>query len=188
MHLPVLSRDFTDFSCSKDHVLNAGEAIQKKRYLPPGFLHFPIGYSGRTSSLIVSGTPVVRPKGQFRDAQGEVNYRPTEQLDYELELACIVSKPTKLSESVASKDADDHIFGLVLLNDWSGTFNLFKPSGCCTKLLRSTRHPRSGNASLRSTQREEFRNVHIALDHHFRRTTSKRHQRPATRISSCISS
>ncbi|OBT98397.1 hypothetical protein VE01_03147 [Pseudogymnoascus verrucosus] len=119
MHLPVSSRDFTDFSCSKDHVLNAGEAILKKRYLPPAFLHFPIGYSGRTSSIIVSGTSFVRPKGQFRDGQGGIKYRPTEQLDYELELACIVGKPTKLGETVTSKDADDHIFGYVLMNDWS---------------------------------------------------------------------
>ncbi|KFY28338.1 hypothetical protein V491_00520 [Pseudogymnoascus sp. VKM F-3775] len=119
MHLPVSSRDFTDFSCSKDHVLNAGEAIQKKRYLPPGFLHFPIGYSGRTCSLIVSGTSFVRPKGQFRDAQGSIVYGPTKQLDYELELACIIGKPTKLGETVASKHADDHIFGYVLMNDWS---------------------------------------------------------------------
>ncbi|KFY17062.1 hypothetical protein V492_00922 [Pseudogymnoascus sp. VKM F-4246] len=133
MHIPVLSRDFTDFSCSKDHVLNAGEAIQKKRTLPPGFLHFPIGYSGRTSSFIVSGAPFVRPKGQFRDAQGGVRYGPTEQLDYELELACIVGKPTELGETVAMKDADNHIFGYVLMNDWSGRFTLFNMSKCCTK-------------------------------------------------------
>lgn len=120
MHLPMASSDFTDFSCSKHHVLNAGEAIQKKRYLPPGFLHFPIGYSGRTSSLVVSGTPIVRPKGQFRDAKGRVKYGPTEQLDYELELACVVGKPSILGRSVSNRDADEHIFGLLLLNDWSG--------------------------------------------------------------------
>lgn len=128
MHLPVSSRDFTDFSCSKDHVLNAGEAIQKKRYLPPGFLHFPIGYSGRTSSLIVSGTSFVRPKGQFRNAQGSIEYGPTKQLDYELELACIIGKPTKLGETVASRDAADHIFGYVLINDWSGKSTLIELS------------------------------------------------------------
>jgi hypothetical protein len=74
LHLPVSCGDFTDFSCSREHVLNAGEAIQGKRYLPPGFLHFPIGYAGRASSIVVSGTPVVRPKGQFRNALGEVVY------------------------------------------------------------------------------------------------------------------
>ncbi|PVH82821.1 fumarylacetoacetate hydrolase family protein [Cadophora sp. DSE1049] len=119
MHLPVSIGDFTDFSCSKEHVLNAGEAILKKRFLPPGFLHFPVGYTGRTSSIIVSGTPVTRPRGQFRDAKGEVVYGPTEQLDYELEVGCIVGKPSALGDSIAVNDADEHIFGLVLLNDWS---------------------------------------------------------------------
>ncbi|PQE31806.1 fumarylacetoacetate hydrolase protein [Rutstroemia sp. NJR-2017a WRK4] len=119
MHLPVSSRDFTDFSCSKDHVLNAGEAIQGKRYLPPGFLYFPIGYSGRTSSLVVSGTPVVRPKGQYKNADGNVEYGPTQGLDYELEMACVVGKPSELGKPVDIKDADDYIFGLVILNDWS---------------------------------------------------------------------
>lgn len=132
MHLPVMSGDFTDFSCSKDHVLNAGEAIQKKRCLPPGFLHFPIGYSGRTSSIVVSGTSFARPKGQFRDAQGSIKYGPTEQLDYELELACIIGKPTKLGETVASKDADNHVFGYVLMNDWSGRFAMLDLNGCFT--------------------------------------------------------
>lgn len=104
-------------------MLNAGEAIQGKRYLPPGFLHFPIGYSGRTSSLVVSGTPVVRPKGQFRNADGNVEYGPTQRLDYELEMACVVGKPSELGKTVAINDADEHIFGIVIVNDWSGESN-----------------------------------------------------------------
>lgn len=120
MHLPMSSRDFTDFSCSKDHVLNAGEAIMKKRFLPPGFLYFPVGYTARTSSVVVSGTPIVRPKGQFRDTLGKVVYEPTKQMDYELEVACIIGKPSQLTRPVQISDADEHIFGLVLLNDWSG--------------------------------------------------------------------
>ncbi|KAK0122192.1 hypothetical protein ONS95_010449 [Cadophora gregata] len=119
MHLPVSIGDFTDFSCSKEHVLNAGEAIMKKRFLPPGFLHFPVGYTGRSSSIIVSGTPVMRPRGQYRDAKGEVVYSASQQLDYELEVGCIVGKPNALGDSIAVSDADEHIFGLVLLNDWS---------------------------------------------------------------------
>ena len=83
MHLPVDIRGFTDFSCSKEHCLNASEVIMKKRSLPPGFLHFPVGYSGRASSIVVSGTPIIRPKGQLRDGE-EVIYGPTQQLDYEL--------------------------------------------------------------------------------------------------------
>ncbi|KAK0127673.1 hypothetical protein ONS96_007192 [Cadophora gregata f. sp. sojae] len=119
MHLPVSIGDFTDFSCSKEHVLNAGEAIMKKRFLPPGFLHFPVGYTGRSSSIIVSRTPVTRPRGQYRDAKGEVVYGASQQLDYELEVGCIVGKPNALGDSIAVSDADEHIFGLVLLNDWS---------------------------------------------------------------------
>jgi fumarylacetoacetase len=122
MHLPVSIGNFTDFSCSKDHVPNAGEAIMKKRSLPPGFLHFPIGYAGRASSIVVSGTPITRPKGQFRDPEkgSEVVFAPTRELDYELEVACIVGKPSQLGKPVPIAEADEHVFGLVLLNDWSG--------------------------------------------------------------------
>lgn len=102
MYLPVSIGDFIDFSCSKDHVLNAGEAIMKKRSLPPGFLQFPIGYAGLTSSIVISGTPVTRPKGQFRDPEkgGEVIFAPTRELDDELEVACIVGKPSQLGKAV----------------------------------------------------------------------------------------
>lgn len=96
----------------------------KKRAVPPGFLHFPIGYTARTSSIVVSGTPVIRPRGQFRNTQGEVVYGPTEQMDYELEVACIVGKSSELGKPVEMTDADEHIFGLVLMNDWSGMSDL----------------------------------------------------------------
>jgi fumarylacetoacetase len=119
MHLPVDVRGFTDFSCSKEHCLNASQAIMKKRSLPPGFVHFPIGYTGRASSIVVSGTPIIRPKGQFRDGE-EVIYGPTKQLDYELEVGCIIGKQTELGETISAENADEHIFGLVLINDWSG--------------------------------------------------------------------
>lgn len=62
----------------------------------------------------------MRPKGQFRDVDGSVVFGPTRKLDYELEVACIIGKPSRIGESVSVADADDHIFGLVLLNDWSG--------------------------------------------------------------------
>ena len=120
MHLPIAVADFTDFSCSKDHVLNAGEAIQGVRKLPPGFLHFPVGYSGRSSSIVVSGTPITRPLGQYRDECGCVVFKATRQLDFELEVACIIGKPSKFGVPVRIEDAEEHIFGLVLLNDWSG--------------------------------------------------------------------
>lgn len=120
LHLPLDIGDFTDFSCSRDHVLNAGEAVFGKRELPPGFEYFPVGYHGRASSIVVSGTPIARPRGQYRDAEGKVVFGRTKRLDYELEVAAVVGKPSKLGEPVSIGDADDHVFGLVLLNDWSG--------------------------------------------------------------------
>ena len=120
LFLPVSIGDFTDFSCSRDHTLNASQAVFGKREVPPGFDHFPVGYTSRTSSIVVSGTPIVRPKGQFRDGNGGVVFGPSRRMDYELEIACIIGKPTQIGESVSAADADEHIFGLVLLNDWSG--------------------------------------------------------------------
>ncbi|KAL3422094.1 fumarylacetoacetate hydrolase [Phlyctema vagabunda] len=118
LHLPLAIGDITDFSCSRDHNLNAAEAIAGRRVLPEGFEYFPGGYTARSSSIVVSGTKVRRPKGQFRDGD-RVTYGPTRRLDYELEIACVIGKGSKLGETVHVADADEHIFGLVLLNDWS---------------------------------------------------------------------
>lgn len=121
MHLPISVGDFVDFSCSRNHVLNASEAVFGKRELPPAFDQFPIGYHGRTSTIVVSGTPVVRPSGQYRGPEGGIVFGPTKRLDYELEVAAVIGKPSTLGTPVKIADADEHIFGLVLLNDWSGT-------------------------------------------------------------------
>ncbi|ETS80147.1 hypothetical protein PFICI_07676 [Pestalotiopsis fici W106-1] len=118
LHLPIKVAGFTDFSCSKEHVLNAGEAVFGKRSMPPAFLHYPVGYSGTSSTIVVSGTPVQRPNGMYRAGE-TVEFGASRAMDYELEFAAIVGKPTKMGESVKLEDADDHIFGLVLLNDWS---------------------------------------------------------------------
>ncbi|KAK8041328.1 fumarylacetoacetase [Apiospora phragmitis] len=118
LHLPISVAGFFDFSCSKDHVQNMEEAIFGKKGMPPSFLHYPVGYTGTSSSIVVSGTQVRRPLG-VSPAGGSVSFGPTKAMDYELELAAIVGNPTQLGDSVALEDADDHIFGLVLLNDWS---------------------------------------------------------------------
>ncbi|KAK6217862.1 hypothetical protein LQW54_003150 [Pestalotiopsis sp. IQ-011] len=118
LHLPINVAGFTDFSCSKEHVLNAGEAVFGKRSMPPAFLHYPVGYGGTSSTIVVSGTPVQRPNGMYRAGE-TVEFGASRAMDYELELAAIIGKPTKMGESVKLEDADDHIFGLVLLNDWS---------------------------------------------------------------------
>ena len=84
-------------------------------------MHYPIGYGGRASSVSVSGTPVVRPYGVYQQDGGEgVTFGPSQEVDFELEMAAVVGEPSKFGGRVAVKDADDHIFGLVLLNDWSG--------------------------------------------------------------------
>jgi fumarylacetoacetase len=100
--------------------LNGSKAIAGVCSLPPTFFKFPISYTGRTSSIVVSGTPIRRPWGQFR-VSDDVVYGPTRQLDYELEVGCIIGKPTARGDIVSLQDAEEHIFGLVLLNDWSGS-------------------------------------------------------------------
>jgi fumarylacetoacetase len=122
MHLPVQVGDFTDFSCSLDHVQNASEAMTGIRSSPPAFFHMPIGYAGRCSSLDVSGTPVERPMGQYwsgKPGQSDVVFGPCKKMDYELELGCIIGKPIPRKERVTASRAEEHIFGYVLVNDWS---------------------------------------------------------------------
>ncbi|KPI35043.1 Fumarylacetoacetase [Cyphellophora attinorum] len=121
MHLPVTIGDFSDFSCSVDHALNAGEAVVGIRKLPPGFLHFPIGYGGRSSSIMVSGGDVLRPWGHFKQGStvAEVVFAPSRAVDFELEVACVVGKPSEPGRLVPASEAAEHIFGFVLLNDWS---------------------------------------------------------------------
>ncbi|GFF32142.1 fumarylacetoacetate hydrolase [Aspergillus udagawae] len=124
MHLPVSIPAFTDFSCSLNHVKNAGRAILNDDTPPPSFFHFPIGYGGRASTIVPSGTPITRPLGHFydRSAGAEKNtvvYGPSQAMDYELEIGVVVGKPVPPHHGLNAKDADEHIFGLVLLNDWS---------------------------------------------------------------------
>lgn len=124
LHLPVSVGSFTDFSCSLHHVRNAGRAVINDPTPPPGFFHFPIGYNGRTSTIVVSGTPITRPNGHFYDRtasseQKPIIYGPSRAMDYELEIGLIVGKELDASQGLNAKDADEHIFGMVILNDWS---------------------------------------------------------------------
>ncbi|CEI68305.1 hypothetical protein FVEN_g5525 [Fusarium venenatum] len=124
MHLPMEIKDFADFSCSLDHVINAGRIVVNNPNPPPGFFHFPVGYQGRTSSIVVSGTDIERPYGQFRNpnaANGEsaVIYGPSQKVDYEVELAAVIGKPLSMKQRLNAKDAEEHIFGFAILNDWS---------------------------------------------------------------------
>ncbi|RSL82382.1 hypothetical protein CEP51_005199 [Fusarium floridanum] len=126
MHLPVEIKDFSDFSCSLEHVTNAGRIVVGSTQPPPSFFKFPIGYQGRTSSIVVSGTDIERPMGQFRDksvadplSEKAIVYAPSRQVDYEVELAAIVGKPLPMKQRLNAEDAEEHIFGFVILNDWS---------------------------------------------------------------------
>ncbi|KAF2152849.1 fumarylacetoacetate hydrolase FahA [Myriangium duriaei CBS 260.36] len=128
MALPVVIGDFTDFSCSPTHNRNAGQALMgQARGLPPGYLHMPLGYAGRCSSISVSGTPIHRPRGLYFEhgiegLQGkrtQVTCGPSRDLDYELEMGVIIGKPVPYGDFLSAKQASQHIFGFILINDWS---------------------------------------------------------------------
>ena len=121
MLLPVHVPNYTDFYSSREHATNVGTMFRDpKNALLPNWLHLPVGYHGRASSIVVSGTPIHRPKGQTKaDDTESPSFGPTRLLDFELEVAFIISKETELGSSVSTKQAEDHIFGLVLFNDWS---------------------------------------------------------------------
>jgi fumarylacetoacetase len=121
LHLPVQIPGYTDFYSSKEHATNVGSMFRDpKDALLPNWSEMPIGYNGRASSVIVSGTPVRRPNGQLKlpDQQRPV-FGPCRKLDIELETGFIIGCGNALGEPIACEDAEAHIFGMVLLNDWS---------------------------------------------------------------------
>jgi fumarylacetoacetase len=124
MCLPMHIGDYTDFYAGYYHAHAVGVMFRgPERALQPNYTHLPIGYHGRASSIVVSGTPVYRPTGQIllgpvTDTNQPVT-GPCRRLDIELELGCFIAKPNELGESVSVVDAEEHIFGYVLLNDWS---------------------------------------------------------------------
>ena len=121
LHLPVEVGDYTDFYTSEEHARRVGTLFRgAENALPPAWKHLPMAYHGRASSLVVSGTPVRRPRGQIMDeAEGSPVLAPTRKLDFELEMAFVVGKDSTLGTSISLADAEEHIFGCVLLNDWS---------------------------------------------------------------------
>ena len=121
MHLPVQIGDYTDFYSSIDHASNVGKMFRDPaNALLPNWRHLPVGYHGRSSSVVVSGTSIKRPNGQ-RLPKGETQpvFGKSQRLDFELETAFIVGKDTDLGTSLTTADFDDHVFGMVLFNDWS---------------------------------------------------------------------
>lgn len=121
LHLPVEVGDYTDFYSSKEHATNVGSMFRDpKNALLPNWLHLPVGYNGRASSVVVSGTPVRRPNGQTKASTAEQpSFGPSRKLDIELETAFIVGRGNELGEPIPVGEAERHIFGMVLMNDWS---------------------------------------------------------------------
>ena len=120
VRLPVEVGDFTDFYASIDHATNVGSMFRPDNPLLPNYRHVPIGYHGRASSIVVSGTPVRRPHGQTVGApEGPPRFGASERVDYELEVGAVVGQGNALGSPIPIADAEAHLAGLVLVNDWS---------------------------------------------------------------------
>lgn len=121
MHLPVKIGDYTDFYSSEQHAYNVGCLFRDpKNALLPNWKHIPVGYHGRSSSIVISGTPFHRPKGQtIPDPEQPPVFGPCKLLDFELEMSFITYEGKELGDSITTAEADDYIFGMCLFNDWS---------------------------------------------------------------------
>ncbi len=118
MHMPFTVSEFTDFYAGRQHAENMGAILRGAAALPANWQHIPIGYNGRASSVVVSGTNIRRPLGQTK-GESTPHFGPTKRLDIELELGAIVGSNSPLGQPLSTKQADEMIFGYVLLNDWS---------------------------------------------------------------------
>jgi fumarylacetoacetase len=121
MLMPVRIPNYTDFYSSEEHATNVGSMFRDpKNALLPNWKHLPVGYHGRASSIVVSGTPLHRPKGQVKpnETEGPV-FCPSRKLDFELEVGFLTCTETKLGHSITTQETEENIFGFVLLNDWS---------------------------------------------------------------------
>lgn len=119
MLLPAQLGDFTDFFTSIHHARRTGEMFRPDTPLQPNFVHLPVAYHGRASSVVVSGTPCRRPRGQTGAAGQVASYAPSQRLDFELEVGFFVGPGNALGSPIGIEQAEDHIFGLCLVNDWS---------------------------------------------------------------------
>ena len=121
LHLPFTVAGYTDFYASKEHASNVGIMFRgKDNALQPNWLHMPIGYNGRASTVVVSGTRVRRPRGQLKPPNAELpGFGASRRLDFELEMGAVVGQPSAMGETLTEAQAEAMIFGFVLLNDWS---------------------------------------------------------------------
>ncbi len=121
MMMPVHVPNYTDFYSSMEHATNVGKMFRgEENALLPNWKHLPVGYHGRASSIVISGTDIIRPKGQMKPPEADTPvFGPCKQLDFELEMAFIVNKNTEMGDSISTAEAEAAIFGMVLFNDWS---------------------------------------------------------------------
>jgi fumarylacetoacetase len=121
LHLPIAVAGFTDFYSSKEHASNVGTMFRdKSNPLLPNWLHIPIGYNGRASTVVVSGVQVRRPRGQLKPPNAELpSFGPCKRLDFELEMGFVIGQSSPMGEMLTERQAEEMIFGFTLLNDWS---------------------------------------------------------------------
>lgn len=121
LHLPLRVEGFTDFYSSKEHATNVGTMFRDKTNpLLPNWLHIPIGYNGRASTVVVSGTKIHRPRGQLKPPSAELpSFGPCKRLDFELEIGVVVGQSSAMGTMLTEAKAEEMIFGFTLLNDWS---------------------------------------------------------------------
>jgi len=121
MHMPIAVQGFTDFYSSKEHATNVGIMFRgKDNALMPNWLSIPIGYNGRASTVVVSGTPIRRPRGQLKPPTAEHPvFGPCKRLDFELEMGVVIGQASAMGEMLTEQQAEEMIFGFTLLNDWS---------------------------------------------------------------------
>lgn len=121
MKLPVKIGDYTDFYSSKNHAFNMGRIIRgEKDALQPNWVHLPVGYHGRSSTIVVDGTNIRRPRGQIKPPNvANPLFSETKRLDYEVEVGVVIGKSNVMGSPVPIRQTEDYIFGFVLLNDWS---------------------------------------------------------------------
>mgnify|MGYP005992590853 FL=1 len=120
LHMPFAVSEYTDFYAGRQHAQNMGAILRGSPDLPANWLHIPIGYNGRASSVVVSGTDIHRPNGQRKAPDAEMpSFGPSMRLDIELEMGAIVGQPCDFGQPITVDEADAMIFGYVLLNDWS---------------------------------------------------------------------
>lgn len=119
--LPVFPHDYTDFYASINHATNVGSMFRPDNPLLPNYKHIPIGYHGRASSIVPSGTSIKRPIGQQAPTEdgGSPQFGPCKLLDYEMEMGAIIGRGNELGDNITIEEAEDHILGMCILNDWS---------------------------------------------------------------------